>query len=231
MDRAPRIVNAAGALGALGVRGTLGALGVLIVLIVLIGLGACGPSTSGGSTPVSRDELHRQIVADFEKGVLGGEEAYARLFDFSAVGKFEKLLHRYDLRGRSELTPEQKEQFAKEDATPFSVERERRNLGHNFFPMLAVRTVGTGGCKETTVIDPYAQALGRPFEPLTPEDASYDSLRLGVNTLIEHGGIIGIACSGGKGQLAVVYTRTESSRGYDLITLYDDVGGDADQGR
>jgi hypothetical protein len=188
-------------------------------LLVLVG---CGPKTVG--PPLSSDDLHRRIITDFEKGVLGGEQVYATLFDFSAVGKFEKLLHRYDLRGRSELTPEQKEQFSKEDATPFSVERERRNLGHNFFPLLAVRTVGSGGCKETSVVDPYAQALGRPFEPLGPEDTGYQSLRHDVNTLIERGGIVGIVCSGGQGQLAVVYTLTDSPRGYALITLYDDVG-------
>ena len=29
-------------------------------------------------------------------------------------------------------------------------------------------------------------------------------------------------CKGGKGGLAVVYTKRDNARGYDLITIYDD---------
>ena len=190
---------------------------------------ACGHAQHGGGdgapAAAKQGPTAERVVADFERAVLAGEDAYAALFDFAAVGKVEKLLHRYDLRGRSELTDEQRAQFAAETPEPFSRERERRNLGHNFFPPLAQRTVGGGGCAAVPPIDPYALALGRPYEPLKPEDSAYEPLRQEVNAMIAGGGIVGVACEHGSGRLALVWTRRpDDPRGYVLITLYDDVG-------
>jgi hypothetical protein len=38
-----------------------------------------------------------------------------------------------------------------------------------------------------------------------------------------NGGVVRIGgCKGGKGGLALVYTKKANARGYDLITIYDD---------
>ena len=56
-------------------------------------------------------------------------------------------------------------QYAAEDGTPYPAARERRNVG-NFYPLLAQRTVGTGGCTAATPRTRYGRDLGRAFEPL-----------------------------------------------------------------
>jgi hypothetical protein len=191
-------------------------------------LAACAGAPAAGPTPPAT--LPERVAWDFERAVLRGRDAYAELFDFAAVGQVEKLLRRYDLLGRAPLTDAQREEFAAEDATPFSVARERRNLGA-FFPILAARTVGRGDCRARAPISRYGRRLGEPFPPLPPEPASnagYEPLRVAVNALIERGGVVGIVCAGGEGGLALVYTRDGSSRGYSLITMYDDVPDAAD---
>src|SRR5258707_14431001 len=119
----------------MGARGLIGA----------VLLSACGqPATPvkpspGASTP-------EKVAADFEAAVKASKDAYVGLFDFVAVGEMEILLHRYDLNGRDVgLTDKQTEQYSKEDGTPYPEARERRNVG-NFYPILAQRSVGTGGC-------------------------------------------------------------------------------------
>ncbi len=192
--------------------------GLVIALVVV----ACGPargprpaSPAGGPTP-------EQVVADFEAATLAGRDAYLALFDFAAVGAFEKLLHPYDLLGRSPLSPEQRAQYEKETAVPYPPERERRNLG-SFFPPLAQRTVGTGGCAAAAPRSEYARLLGRPFEPLPEGRQAWEPMRREVNAMIAAGGLVAFSCSGGEGQLALVWTRAPNGRGYDLITMYDDV--------
>ena len=188
-----------------------------------LALAACVKPTSKG--PEVGVTLPERVVADFERAVLAGKDAYAELFDFVAVGKFEKLLRRYDANGRIDLTDAQRKEFMAEDATPFPEARERRNLGA-FFPILAARTVGTGRCHAHPPRSEYGRALGEPFEPLPAEPASnatYEPLRVDVNALIERGGVIALTCDGGKGGLALVYTRTDDARGYALITMYDDI--------
>ena len=156
--------------------------------------------------------LAAKVVADFEKGVLSGPPRYLSLFDLVAVGKLEKLLHRYDLVRATRLTPAQRAQFEAEDEVPYPPERERRNLGGYFFTTYAARTVGSGGCTARLPVNPYSLRLAHPFEPLRAE----------VNALIATGGIVGLTCSGGQGGLALLYTAAANPRGYQLITMYDD---------
>lgn len=155
--------------------------------------------------------------------MLTDKSAYVSLFDFSAVGEYEILLHRYDFAGRMKnLEDDQKAQFASEDGTPYPVTRERRNVG-NFYPLLAQRTVGTGGCVPAAPRTRYGQLLGQHFEELpacTPP--KYTLLRADANYWLDHGGVVGIRCTGGSGGLAIVYAEAPNQRGYNLITIYDD---------
>jgi hypothetical protein len=182
---------------------------------------ACGRPPEP-ATPAIVD-LPSRVVADFEGAVLTSREAYLDLFDLAAVGRYEKLLHRYDVLGRSELSEETRAAWDKETPEPFSVARERKNVGW-FYGRLAQRTVGSGGCRAVDPVDEYARLLGQPFPPLSAELAAYEPLRGEVNALIERGGLVGLRCAGGHGALALVWTRTEEDRGYRLITMYDDRG-------
>src|SRR5262245_31193235 len=117
----------------------MGARGCLIALLV-----ACGPKPP--AEPVRPTAMADRVAFDFEQAVKASKDAYVGLFDFVAVGEFEILLHRYDLNGRLVNLPDDiKEQFTKEDGTPYPPTRERRNVG-NFYVIMAQRTVGSGGC-------------------------------------------------------------------------------------
>ena len=191
------------------------------VILVLV-LAACGhPEAPAAPSPAA---LPDRVAADFEHAVLANKDAYVALFDFADVGEYEILLHRYDLNGRfPDLTDDKHAQFAGEDGTPYPPTRERRNVG-NFYPLLAQRTVGTGGCTAHAPRSHYAQQLGKGFEPLpagTPP--GYEKLRTDANAWLEKGGVVAITCTGGHGGIAVVYTARPTARGYDLITIYDDV--------
>jgi hypothetical protein len=183
-------------------------------------LAACTPAVPARPTP---QDLPARVAADFERAVLANKDAYVNLFEFSAVGEYEILLHRYDLDGRvKNLYPDQREQFSHEDGTPYPVTREKRNVG-NFYPILAQRTVGTGHCVASAPRSHYGQLLGHHFEELpacTP--AGYTILRNDANYWLDHGGVVGIKCEGGTGGVAVVYTEAPNQRGYNLITIYDD---------
>jgi hypothetical protein len=193
-------------------------------LIVSVALAACGhpaaveaPAATGPVTPA-------RVAADFEKAVLASKDAYVDLFEFSDVGEYEILLHRYDLNGRfTNLSDKQKTQYTGEDGTPYPPTRERRNVG-NFYPLLAQRTVGTGGCTGAAPVSHYGKQLGEHFEALpagTPP--GYEKLRTDANSWLDKGGVAGISCKGGQGGIAVVYTAAANARGYLLITIYDDV--------
>jgi hypothetical protein len=110
-----------------------------------------------------------------------------------------------------------------EDGTPYPESRERRNVG-NFYDILAQRTVGTGGCHADVPRTHYGKLLGTHFDELpagTPP--GYEKLRTDANHWLDnHGGVVGIRCTGGKGSLAVVYTARDAAPGYELITIYDD---------
>ncbi|MDB4956406.1 MAG: hypothetical protein JWO36_3975 [Myxococcales bacterium] len=195
-----------------------------LIFAVLAGCGHPAPQApQPAGMPASPQRLQDHVVADFERAVLANKDAYVSLFDFVAVGEYEILLHRYDLNGRlAHLEPDQKAQFAGEDGTPYPETRERRNVG-NFYPTLAQRTVGTGGCTAQVPRTHYGKLLGTMFDPL-PEGTppGYEKLRTDANQWLAKGGVVAIKCSGGKGGLAVVYTERASARGYDLITIYDD---------
>jgi hypothetical protein len=189
---------------------------------------ACGPKASTApATPAPAADrptsTPARVVYDFEQAVKANQDSYVALFDFTAVGEFEILLHRYDLNGRLVNLPDDiKAQFAKEDGTPYPPARERRNVG-NFYGILAQRTVGTGGCTLAEPRTHYGKLLGAQFDPLpdgTPP--GYQTLRTTVNGYLAKGGVVGLKCSGGKGGLAIVWTERPNERGYDLITIYDD---------
>lgn len=167
--------------------------------------------------------MRERVVFDFERAVKQSKDAYVALFDFAAVGQIEVLLHRYDMAGRLPNLPDDLKQiYLEEDGTPYSVERERRNVG-NFYPFLAQRTVGTGGCYEREPRTRYAKLMGQPYEALPPgTPAKYEGLRKNANDWLAKGGLVSFECTGGEFGLAVVYTERPNARGYDLITIYDD---------
>jgi len=85
--------------------------------LTLVALAACTPAAAP-ARPTPAD-LPARVAADFERAVLDNKDAYVNLFDFTAVGEYEILLHRYDLNGRlKNLYDDQKAQFSKEDGTP-----------------------------------------------------------------------------------------------------------------
>ena len=185
-------------------------------------LAACAKPPSP-ATPAPPATMGERVVAEFEAAVKQSKDAYVGLFDFAAVGEMEILLHRYDLNGRlPNLDDQQRAQFAAEDGTPYTPERERRNVG-NFYTFLAQRTVGTGGCTYAEPRTRYGKLLGQPFEPL-PADTppKFELLRTHANAWLAQGGVVGLTCKGGKGGLALVYTASDTPRGYALITIYDD---------
>jgi len=185
-------------------------------LIVLVA--ACGGAQHAAPAPTID-----RVASDFERAVLTSKDAYVDLFDFSAVGEYEILLHRYDLLGRfPDLDDAHLAQYKGEDGTPYPPTRERRNVG-NFYPILAQRTVGTGGCTAGEPRSRYGKLLGKPFEPASGVPVKYEKLRTDANAWLARGGVVGIRCTGGKGGLAIVWTARDNARGYDLITIYDDV--------
>lgn len=211
--------------------------------LILVALGACCPGLPPADTlPAPRAPakltgaaLRDKVVADFEAAVKTSRDAYVALFDFSAVGEYEILLHRYDLLGRlKNLSDAEREQFFAEDGTPYPAARERRNVG-NFYKILAQRTVGSGGCKASPEPRTHYAKLLATFDPLpevtqafvvgamrsAPTPANYFVLRDHVLAWVAKGGVVGFTCSG-TGGIAVVYTERPNERGYDLITIYDD---------
>lgn len=211
-------------------------MGARSLIPILVAACGGGTATTGTTAPAAAPMSVRQrVVTDFEAAVKANKDAYLNLFDFVAVGEYEILLHRYDLLGRlKNLTDAEREQFFAEDGTPYPAARERRNVG-NFYKPLAQRTVGSGDCKPVEPRTQYAKLLGT-FEPLpakteavvvgalrsqtTPKN--YYVLREHAVGWLAKGGVVGIACYGGKGGLALVYTERPNARGYDLITIYDD---------
>jgi hypothetical protein len=190
---------------------------------LMVALVGCGGSQVISEQP-SRDDLGKRVVAEFERTTLAGVDEWITQFDFTAVGEYEILLHRYDLLGRlKDLTEDEKAQFKAEDGTPYPPERERRNVG-NFYTILAQRTVGTGGCTAGPPKFHYNTLMNDPFPPLPAGNEGYEGLRTKVNAYIENGqgGVIAIRCTGGKGGLALVWSRKPNPRGYDIITIYDD---------
>ena len=194
------------------------------------GLAVCVIAACASTPPPEAprvESIFDRVTRDFEHAVLAGKDAYVALFDFAAIGEVEILLHRYDLLERlpeaHKNGMDRKDQFEKEDGTPYPAERERRNVG-NFYQGFVVRTVGTGGCIAGPPRTRYARLLGTFFDDILPDDIApkYEALREHANAWWRMGGVVGITCKGGKGGLAVVYTKRDNARGYDLVTIYDD---------
>jgi hypothetical protein len=180
------------------------------------------------ATPTAACSVSDRVVADLEGATRTGKDAFVELFDFAKVGAFEILLRRIDLDGRVTLDDDRRAAFAADDGTPFPPDRERRNVG-NFFPLLVQRTVGSGGCVAAPPRSRYGRLLGTFVEPLRadlPHRDAYEGLRAEANVWLAEGGVIGVRCRGGTGGLALVYTAAANPRGYELITIYDDLDED-----
>ncbi len=205
--------------------------------VALVSLAACGPAAKPVASPpapppvdvavappqpAAPKTMAERVVADFETAIKTSRDAYVGLFDFTAVGEMEILLHRYDLLGRLEGLPEDvKAQFAAEGAVPYPAERERRNVGA-FYAVLGQRTVGIGGCRVVPPRTEYGKLLAT-FDPL-PEGTAvdYEPLRKKAEGYVAKGGLVALRCTGGKGGVALVWTEKPNARGYDVITIYDD---------
>ena len=201
----------------------MGVRGLILSSIVVSALAACGPKSPPAPPRPPVDQLPARVVWDFEHAVLESKDAYVGLFDFTAVGEYEILLHRYDALGRKPgIEQDEIDEYMAEDGTPYPPTRERRNVG-NFYKVLAQRTVGSGGCTLNEPRTHYGKLLGVAFDPL-PEGTPPGSqkLRDTVNGYLAKGGVVGLKCSGGEGGLALVWTERPNARGYDLITIYDD---------
>lgn len=218
-------------MGRRGVRRAPGRIGAALALGALA-LGAGGAGCHGGRVagPEGAGGLPARVVADFERATLAGPAAYAALFDFTRVGTVEVLLRRADLDGRVALDAARRDEFARDDGTPLPEARERRNVTA-FHPLLAARTVGTGGCAAGAPASRYGRLLGTYVEPLRadlPHRDAYERARVLVNGWLARGGAVGVRCRGGEGGLVLVYTAAPGPRGYALITIYDDVDDLAD---
>jgi hypothetical protein len=197
---------------------------LILVLPSILALGACGPKAPPAPPRPPVDQLPARVVWDFEHAVLESKDAYVALFDFTAVGELEILLHRYDALGRKpDEDPDERDEYMAEDGTPYPPTRERRNVG-NFYGFLIKPAINHGHCQAVTPTWEYNRLLGEPFPELPPGSESHEALREKVNTYLDGGagGVIGIRCPGGTRGLALVYTRRDNERGYDLITIYDD---------
>lgn len=195
----------------------------------LLALAALAVGCGGGAPAPERprpavDALPDRVVWDFEHAVLDSKDAFLGLFDFTAVGEMEILLHRYDALGRlPDIDEETTAEYLAEDGTPYTPERERKNVG-GFYDWLIRPAIAKGNCAAVTPTWEYNQKLAGPYEPFPEGHESHEPLRVKVNAYLENGqgGVIGIRCPGSDRGLALVYTKRDSERGYDLITIYDD---------
>jgi len=194
------------------------------VAVLALALAGCGATAAAQPQRPGVDQMPARVVWDFEHAVLTSKDAFVELFDFQSVGEVEILLHRYDLLGRlPTMSAQMRAEYAAEDGTPYPPDRERRNVG-NYYAWLIKPAIAQGGCRAVEPQWAYNRRLGGPFEPLPPGNESHEPLRQRVNTYLEggRGGVIGIRCPGGERGLALVWTRRDHERGYDLITIYDD---------
>jgi len=202
----------------------MGRSGVAVPVIGALALvAACGAGAPAAQRP-GVDRLPERVVWDFERAVLDSKESFVGLFDFAAVGEMEILLHRYDLLGRlPHMSATMRAEYAAEDGTPYPAERERRNVG-NYYGWLIRPAIAKGGCRAIEPHWRYNRLLGVPFEPLPPGHERHEPLRVKAKAYLDggRGGVIAIRCPGGTRGLALVWTRRDTERGYDLITIYDD---------
>jgi len=120
------------------------------------------------------------------------------------------------------LSDAQKAQYTGENGTPYPATRERRNVG-NFYPLLAQRTVGTGGCTggaphRTTAATGHALRGPARRHATRLREAAHRRERVA-----RQGRRRRHPLHRWSGGIAVVYTAAANARGYALITIYDDV--------
>lgn len=192
--------------------------------VAAVALLSCGPDARPAVTRPRPTSLPEQVVFDFERAVMASQDDMLALFDFTAVGQVEILLHRYDVLGRApELGQRYIDEYLAEDGTPYPPARERKNIA-SFYGWLIRPAIAEGDCTAAPPANQYNRLLGVPFEPLPPGHEAYEPLRQTVNAY--QGGVIAIRCPGGPRGLALMYTRRDNARGYDLITIYDDGADD-----
>jgi hypothetical protein len=199
----------------------MGERGMNRMLFVVV-LAGCGPKAIAQG-PRPADDLPAQVVWDFERAVKAGQDETLALFDFAAVGEVEILMHRYDALGRlPEISDDRRAEYLAEDGTPYPAERERTNIG-KYYGFLIRPAIGRGGCQPARPTWKYNRLLDH-YPPLPAGNESHEALREVVNAYFAdgNGGVVGIRCAGGNRGLALVYTRRDNERGYDLITIYDD---------
>lgn len=174
-------------------------------------------------TGESKAELEARIVSDFEAAVLDSKEAYLALFDLEDVGVFQVLLRRHDLLGRwANIPAGYKKDIERDTGAPYPPERERITVGY-WYTRTATRTVGTGTCAPGEAVDDWVKLMGEPFEPLPAGNDAYIPLREHINPLIEAGGVVRVVCTGGGTPAgSLLYTRTNSPRGYSLLAISND---------
>ncbi len=198
---------------------------VVVLAATAVALTAsCGAGAGTSAARPRPDTLPEQVVYDFERAVLDSQDAFLALFDFVAVGEMEILMHRYDALGRlPDLDDDTRAEYLAEDGTPYPPERERKNVG-SFYGWLIRPAMAQGNCRAVTPTWAYNRLLGEPYAPLPDGHESHEALRLKVNGYLADGagGVVGIRCPGGPRGLALVYTRRDNPRGYDLVTIYDD---------
>lgn len=189
--------------------------------ILLVAAGCGSKPIAQGPRPAA--DLEAQVVWDFEHAVKSSQDDMLSLFDFTAVGEVEILMHRYDALGRLPgIDDDTVAEYLAEDGTPYPPERERRNIG-NYYGFLIRPAIGRGGCAAVEPTWKYNRLLDQ-YPPLPEGNESHEALREKVNTYFENGagGVVGVRCAGGNRGLALVYTKRDNERGYDLITIYDD---------
>jgi hypothetical protein len=170
----------------------------------------------------SDDALRARVIAEFEAAVLDSKDAYLELFDLESVGVFQIILRRHDLNGRWPNIPANyKRSIEMDTGEPYPPERERRTVG-NMYKRVAQRAVGTGRCAPSAAEHEWVAKMGQPFEPLPAGNEQYIPLREYINPMIEAGGVLHVGCSGGGHGAAVLYTRTNTPRGYSLLAISND---------
>ena len=78
----------------------MGARGLVSLPALAAAIAACGHPGGASVDKPTPASMPARVATDFETAVLASKDAYVDLFDFSAVGEYEILLHRYDVDGR-----------------------------------------------------------------------------------------------------------------------------------
>jgi len=146
---------------------------------------------------------------------------YVALFDFTAVGEMEILLHRYDLLGRLEHCRGHQRPSSLPEAPCLPGERVKHNVGQLLTKFLGQRTSAPVAAPPARLapsmarscdVSPAPEGALVDYEPAAPEGLGY----------VAKGGVIAIALHRWQGRHRAGLHERPNARGYDLITIYDD---------